>query len=179
MSDEPPKHQFHLLGSISNYHKYGYPSLKDEGGIIHVKNITHAEHVFYDEKFSETGIDGERIRTYIPPSLRNRIMYFMDTGKEAELFQLVKHILKGDQTNETDADIIARNPNFDDMPDVDPACSKLFPKISRSGFGYLFLWFCPVHGHSYGFHLSWWRGEERSLCFLVQVLCTHAQGYVL
>ena len=47
----------------------------------------------------------------------------------------------------------AKNPKFDDMPDVDPACSKLFPKISRSGFGYLFLWFCPVHGHSYGFHL--------------------------
>ena len=33
-------------------------------------------------------------------------MYFMDTGKEAELFQLVKHILKGEQTKETDADII-------------------------------------------------------------------------
>ena len=47
----------------------------------------------------------------------------------------------------------ARNLNSDDMPDVDPACSKLFPKISRSGFGYLFLWFCPVHGHSYSFHL--------------------------
>ena len=46
-----------------------------------------------------------------------------------------------------------RNTNFDDMPMVDPACSKLFPKISRSEFGYLFLWFCPVHGHSYGFHL--------------------------
>ena len=47
----------------------------------------------------------------------------------------------------------AKNANFDDMPEVDAACSKLFPKISRSGFGYLFLWFCPVHGHSYGFHL--------------------------
>ena len=91
-------------------HKYGYPSLKDEGGIIHVKNITYAEHVFYDDNFSKTGIDGERIRTYIPPSPRNRIMYFMDTGKEAELFQLVKQILKGDQTNETDADIIKMEP---------------------------------------------------------------------
>ena len=110
MSDKSPKDQFLLLGSISNYHKYGYPSLKDEGGIIHVKNITYAEHIFYDDKFSKTGIDGERIRTYIPPSPRNRIMYFMDTGKEAELFQLVKHILKGDQTSETDADIIEMEP---------------------------------------------------------------------
>ena len=110
MSDESPKDQFLLLGSISNYHKYGYPSLKEEGGIIHVKNITYAEHVFYDDKFLKTGIDGERIRTYIPPSPRNRIMYFMDTGKEAELFPLVKHILKGDQTNETNADIIEMEP---------------------------------------------------------------------
>ena len=68
MSDESPKDLFLLLGSISNYHKYGYASLKGEGGIIHVKNTTYAEHVFYDDKFSKTRIDGERIRTYIPPS---------------------------------------------------------------------------------------------------------------
>ena len=37
-------------------------------------------------------------------------MYFMDTGKGAELFQLVKHILKGGQTIETDADIIKMKP---------------------------------------------------------------------
>ena len=55
MSNESPKDQFILLGSISNYHKYGYPTLKEEGGIIHVKNITYAEHVFYDDKFSKTG----------------------------------------------------------------------------------------------------------------------------
>ena len=110
MSDESPKDQFLLLGSISNYYKYGYPSLKEEGDIIHVKNITYAEHVFYDDKFSKTGLDGERIRTYIPPSPRNRIMYFMDTGKEGELFQLVKHILKGDQANETQDHTIEMEP---------------------------------------------------------------------
>ena len=110
MSDESPKDQFLLLGSISNYHKYGYPSLKEEGGIIHVKNITYAEHVFYDDKFSKTGLDGERIQTYIPPSPRNRIMYFMDPGKEGELLQLVKHILKGDQGNETDCHTIKMEP---------------------------------------------------------------------
>ena len=83
MSDKSPKDPFFLLGSISNYHKYGYPSLRDEGGIIHVKNITYAEHVFYDDNFLKTGIDGERIQMYIPLSPRNRIMYFMDTGKES------------------------------------------------------------------------------------------------
>ena len=67
MSHESPKHQFLLLGSISKYHKYGYPSLKDEGGIIHVKNITYAEHVFYYDKFLKTRIDGkESEHTYFP-----------------------------------------------------------------------------------------------------------------
>ena len=67
----------------------------------------------------------------------------------------------------------ARNPNFDDMPDVDPVCSKLFPKIARSGFGYLFLWFCPVHGHSYGFHLIA-GGEGRKDPFAsLYMYCAH------
>jgi hypothetical protein len=33
------------------------------------------------------------------------------------------------------------------------ACRKMYPKISMGGFGYMFLYFCPEHGHCYGFHL--------------------------
>ena len=43
--------------------------------------------------------------------------------------------------------------NFDDQPPVDAPCTKNYPGVSFGGYGYLFLWFCPVHGHSYGFHL--------------------------
>ena len=43
--------------------------------------------------------------------------------------------------------------NFDDPPEVDLGCTKNFPGVSYGGFGYIFLWFCPIHGHSYGFHL--------------------------
>ena len=43
--------------------------------------------------------------------------------------------------------------NHDDIPGVDRPCRKLFPEVSFGGFGYLFLWFCPIHGHSYGFHM--------------------------
>ena len=60
-----------------------------------------------------------------------------------------------------------KNSNFDDFPEVDQACRKLFPSMSRSGFGYLFLWFCPVHGHSYGFHLiSGGEGRKDPVCSL-------------
>ena len=37
-------------------------------------------------------------------------MYFMDTDKEEELFQLVKHILKGNQANETHGHTIEIEP---------------------------------------------------------------------
>ena len=59
--------------------------------------------------------------------------YFIDTGEQ--VYKMPIHFVSGDRK--------ARNPNFDDMPDVDPSCSKLFSKISRSGFGYLFLWSAP------------------------------------
>ena len=45
------------------------------------------------------------------------------------------------------------NKNYDDPPEVDPLCTKNYPGVSYGGFGYLFLWFCPLHGHSYGFHM--------------------------
>ena len=46
-----------------------------------------------------------------------------------------------------------RSKTHDDAPHVDPPCRKFFPEVSFGGFGYIFLWFCPIHGHSYGFHM--------------------------
>ena len=36
---------------------------------------------------------------------------------------------------------------------IDGPCRKKYPKVSFGGYSYMFLWFCPVHGHCYGFHL--------------------------
>ena len=43
--------------------------------------------------------------------------------------------------------------NFDDAPLVDEACRKNYPKVSFGGYGYMFIFFCPIHGHCYGLHL--------------------------
>nr|XP_047123638.1 uncharacterized protein LOC124806623 [Hydra vulgaris]XP_047123639.1 uncharacterized protein LOC124806623 [Hydra vulgaris]XP_047123640.1 uncharacterized protein LOC124806623 [Hydra vulgaris] len=40
---------------------------------------------------------------------------------------------------------------FDDHPDVN--CDKQFASVSKKGTTYAFFWFCPVHGHCYGFHV--------------------------
>ena len=79
--------------------------------------------------------------SYNPSS--GKAYYFTPSG--AQLRQLPKY--------EVCVQDKEKNEIFDDFPEVDKACRKMFPKMSRSGFGYLFLWFCPIHGHSYGFHL--------------------------
>ena len=40
----------------------------------------------------------------------------------------------------------------DDTPDHEQ-CSKRYPQISYGGYSYVFFWFCPLHGHCYGYHL--------------------------
>jgi hypothetical protein len=44
-----------------------------------------------------------------------------------------------------------KHANYDDA--VEEPCQKIYPKVSLGGYSYMFLWFCPVHGHTYGFHL--------------------------
>ena len=34
-----------------------------------------------------------------------------------------------------------------------PSCRKKFVDVTKSGMTYLFLWFDPLHGHCYGFHI--------------------------
>ena len=37
-------------------------------------------------------------------------------------------------------------------------CRKDYTKTSDQGWSHLFLWFCPIHGHCYGFHII--KGSE-------------------
>ena len=49
------------------------------------------------------------------------------------------------------ADKTAEHKNFDNVPAT--LCNKRFPEVSKKGVSYLFLWFCPSHGHCYGYHM--------------------------
>ena len=99
--------------------------------------------------------------TYDPSS--GCTYYF--TESEEQVCNMSTYYVSGDKK--------AKNANFDDMPEIDAACSNLFPKISRSGSGYLFLWFCPVHGHIYGFHpIGGGEGRKDPFCSLYKY-CAH------
>ena len=61
--------------------------------------------------------------------------------------------------------------NYDDVPSVDEICNKKFLSVSYGGFGYMFLWFCPIHGHCYGFCLiAGWEGRKDPFSSLFKFL---------
>ena len=95
---ESPEHQFILLSSTSNFHKFGYPVISEFSlkSVIMPTHITYAEHVLYDP-FCKEDMEGSNIRKYIPVSPCNRIMYFLTTFKEAEMYHILCYLLLKDQ----------------------------------------------------------------------------------
>ena len=48
-------------------------------------------------------------------------------------------------------------------------CRKKYPMVSFGGYSYILLWFCPLHGHSYGFHLiDGAEGRKDPFCSLLK-----------
>jgi len=80
------------------------------------------------------------VRKYNPPR-DGKAYYFSEKGhqlRNVRLFEI-------DKTTAVTA-------NFDTKPDE--LCNKSYNSyVSKKGATYLFLWFCPAHGHCYGFHV--------------------------
>ena len=56
-----------------------------------------------------------------------------------------------------------------DVPSTS-TCSKKYPVVTKKGNTFLFLWFCPMHGHCYRCHIV--HGSEGRKD-LANSLCTH------
>ena len=94
------KQQFELIASISNYHRMGYPTTRNNTThIIYPDNIMFAQHMLHDID-STINEDGNFIRTHLPLSPRLRLMYFLSTGQENEFHQLLKHLINLDHPQE-------------------------------------------------------------------------------
>ena len=93
------KQQFELLSTISNYHFHGYPRNKNPSSIKKPLYLTYAEHMFHDAN-SRIDEDGIYIRQHTPASPRNRLLYHISTGQDAQLYQLVKYLHWCDQGDE-------------------------------------------------------------------------------
>ena len=95
---ESPKEQIMLLSSVSNFHKFGYPVMSElsSKSVISPSHITYAEHVLYDP-FSKEDMEGNNIRKYIPVSPCSRIIYFLVTFKQGDLYHLLRYLPLKDQ----------------------------------------------------------------------------------
>ena len=78
-------------------------------------------------------------RTYNHPS--GTAYYFSPTGEQLRSMPDL-------QVNKT-----STKKNYDDNPLIDGYCNKRYPSVSYGGYGYMFIWFFPIHGHTYKFHL--------------------------
>lgn len=97
--------------------------------------------------------------SYNPPS--GTAYYFTESGNQVR--RMPTYQVSGN----------SKKANYDDAPEIEAGCTKMFPKISYGGYGYMFLWFCPIHGHSYGFHLiEGGEGRKDPFCSLYKYLDT-------
>ena len=93
--------------------------------------------------------------------------YFTEGGHQ--LRTLPKYNIKGSKKGSKGS----TSTNYDDPPEADEECRKLFPAVSYGGYGYLFLWSCPLHGHAYGFHLiQGSEGRKDAFCSLYKYMET-------
>ena len=92
--------------------------------------------------------------TYYPPG--GIAYYFSPSGEQ--LHKMPDFTVNGTSSQ----------PSYDDNPLVDPMCEKKFSGVSYGSYGYMFIWFCPKHGHTYGFHLI----NKAEGCRDPFVLCT-------
>ena len=98
--------------------------------------ISEIDKIHHDNRSAEQAqpIHG----SYYPPG--GIAYYFLPSGEQ--LCKMSDFTVNGTSSQ----------PNYDDNPLVDPMCEK-FSGVSYGGYGYMFIWFCPKHGHTYGFHL--------------------------
>ena len=86
--------------------------------------------------------------------------YFTESGNQ----------LREMPTYQADIEKDKRKKNEDEAND-EGECRKKYPMVSFGGYSYILLWFCPLHGHTYGFHLiDGAEGRKDPFCSLVKYL---------
>uniref|UniRef100_A0A7M5WYX6 SWIM-type domain-containing protein n=2 Tax=Clytia hemisphaerica TaxID=252671 RepID=A0A7M5WYX6_9CNID len=74
------------------------------------------------------------------PAERGQFYYFSETGQQIR------------ENRNFSINGKSRSGCHDDQPTTS-SCNKTYPNKSKKGASFLFLWFCPSHGHCYGGHI--------------------------
>ena len=81
-----------------------------------------------------------RVRDYNPPQT-GHAYYFTASGNQIRFPRLFS------------VDNVANRIKNHDDESTTSKCSKKYPSVALKSTTYMFLWFCPQHGHCYGFHI--------------------------
>jgi len=91
--------------------------------------------------------------SYNPPKLA-RAYYFRENGSQLR------------KVRAFDIDSKSKSSTHDDAPSTS-SCSKDYAMVAKKGTTFLFLWFCPLHGHCYGCHIvNGSEGRKDAACSL-------------
>ncbi|XP_057305447.1 uncharacterized protein LOC130642379 [Hydractinia symbiolongicarpus] len=126
---------FLSLGKRLSILRSPFPKRSTLSFFVHVCERVKSIHSFNTPPAPTQKLEG----TYNPAKY-GRAYYFTENGEQIRKmrsFSMDKREIK-DTAN-------------DDTPDV--RCRKVYPDVSKKGTTYLFLWFCPYHGHCLGFHI--------------------------
>ena len=118
--------------------------------IIYILEKIRSIHVY-----DVTPMEASPIPGSYNPAKFGRAYYFRPDGLQIRQFR---------QFN-----IDARNLSNDDHSD--DQCTKRYPMVKKNSTTFLFLWFCPIHGHCYGFHIvNGSEGRKDPACSLYNYL---------
>ena len=116
-----------LLRSSKLHH--GSPTTDVFIMIQHCCNISKVIHAVDVKSEDPLPIEG----TYNPPR-DGRAYYFSSHGQQLRQMRSFPIDMEKEKSNSA-------------------LCTKNYPVVGRKGTSYLFLWFCPLHGHCYGYHM--------------------------
>lgn len=88
------------------------------------------------------------VREYNPPK-NGHAYYFSASGNQIRLPR--KFSIDGNKDKDGKKKK-KKKQNHDDEPTTSN-CKKKYPLVALKGTTFMFLWFCPQHGHCYGFHI--------------------------
>ena len=85
---------------------------------------------------------------YQTPIIQSRVLIIILQPGGLQLRKLPRYA-KDRNDNISDVRTFTSNKSVSDSR----ACTKNYTSVSKQGWFHLFVWFCPMHGHCYGFHI--------------------------
>ena len=124
------------LGNFVRVFDYG--DAFDNDALVFLRNID--EQIRATHGHDVLPVEPGKVRDYNPPQT-GHAYYFTTLGNQIRFPGLFS------------VDNVANRIKNHDDESTTSKCSKKYPSVALKGTNYMFLWFCPQHGHCYGFHI--------------------------